>query len=68
MKKYQFYFYGIDCHCYPYCKQCKNDRGAKLAFRAAMKRHNASGGYVAKRVSEVVDNVLTSQSVRILEV
>ena len=66
--KYYFYFHGIDCHCYPYHKQCKNDRGAKLAFRAAMKKHNASGGYVTKRRHKISNNGLTSDTITILEV
>lgn len=68
MTKYWFYFYGVDCHCFPYHKQCKNDRGARLAFRAAMKRHNAAGGYVTKRVSKMEDNGLTSYKITVLEV
>ncbi len=66
--KYYFYFYGIDCHCYPYHKQCKNDRGARLAFRAAMRKYNATGGYVTKRVLRMSDNGLTSDKITILEV
>ena len=65
--KYYFFLYGINTP-YPYYKECKSDRGAKLAFRAAMRKHNATGGYVTKRVSKMSDNGLTSDKITILEV
>lgn len=67
MMKYYFFLYGENTP-YPYYKQCKNDRGAKLAFRAAMRKHNATGGYVTKRVSKMSGNGLTSDKITILEV
>ena len=65
--KYYFFLYGENTP-YPYYKQCKNDRGAKLAFRAAMRKHNASGGYVTKTSSRVEDNVLRTKLIVILTV
>ena len=65
--KYYFFLYGIDAP-YPYYKECKNDRGAKIAFRAAMKKYSAAGGYVNKTSSRVVDNVLRTQLTVVLAV